>query len=180
MRGRWRRGQTFVHAAILVGVAVTASAQNIPKEIWGKRIIRRILPTRTISCWGYPEARKLLETEIEYSANTFRWKDVIVQSPVVDTMIVSADQYHDDNSGHGTDSSQIDFGQLGIKTATAKRITIQHPAASVSSATTEIPGDDVLVKSPTTIVVSACNIYFEAKRAPIRRNLPAKQHGTTR
>jgi hypothetical protein len=164
----WCKVETFGFvAASLVGAAVTMSAQDIPKEIWGKWTIRRILPTRTISCWGYPEAKKMLGTEIEYSARAFRWKDVVIKNPAVETKIVGADQYHDDLSGHGTGSSQIDFGQLGIKAASAQRITIEHPPANITDATTEIPGDDVLVKNPTTIIVSACNIYFEAKRAPI-------------
>jgi hypothetical protein len=131
---------------IALGMAVAASAQGIPKEIWGKWTIRRIVPTRTISCWDYPEAKKMLGTEIEYSAQSFRWKDVVIKKPVVETKIVSADQYHDDLSGHGTGSSQIDFGQLGIKAASAQRITIEHPPANITEATTEIPGDDVLVK----------------------------------
>ena len=161
----WRKAKAFGYMiAILVGVAATASAQDIPKEIWGKWTIRRILPTRTISCWGYPEARKLLGTEIEYSAQSFRWKDVVVKNPVAEAETLSTDKYRNDNSGRGTDSSQIDFGQLGVKAASAYRITIKHPDAGITGATTEIPGDDVLVKNPTTIIVSACNIYFEAKR----------------
>ena len=168
MRRLWRKAKAFGYlVALLVGAAVTTSAQDIPKEIWGKWTIRRILPTRTISCWGYPEAKKMLGTEIEYSAQSFRWKDRVIKNPVVETKIVSADQYHDDLSGHGTGSSQIDFGQLGIKTASAQWITIEHPPADITAATTEIPGDDVLVKNPATIIVSACNIYFEAKRTPI-------------
>ena len=164
----WHKAETFGYViAILVGVAVTTSAQDIPKEIWGKWTIRRILPTRTISCWGYPEAKKLLGTEIEYSAHSFRWNDVDVENPAAETKIVSADQYHDDNSGRGTDSSQIDFAQLGIKATSTRRITIEHRPANITGATAEIPGDDILVKNPTVIIVSACNIYFEAKRKSI-------------
>jgi hypothetical protein len=167
-RGLWRKAEAFGFvAAILVGAAVSMSAQDTPKEIWGKWTIRRIRPTRTISCWGYPEAKKMLGTEIEYSAQSFRWKDVVIKNPIVEAKIVSANQYHDENSGRGTDSSQIDFAQLGIKATSARRITIEHPPANITSATTEIPGDDVLVKNPTTIIVSACNIYFEAKRTSI-------------
>lgn len=148
-----------------------AQAQMIPKEIWGKWVVTRIIPTETISCWGEAQAETLLHTEIDYSSKLFRWKNVVTQHPVVTAKVVTADQFHDDNSGGASDSSQVTFRQLGIKTDKAAEITIHHPPADVTGATAEIPGDDILVKNKNIIIFSACNIYFEAKRVPSTTNL---------
>ena len=45
-----------------------------------------------------------------------------------------------------------------------KQVSIGHAPATISSATTEIPGDVVLLKNRNAIVFSVCNVYFEAKR----------------
>ena len=81
-----------------------------------------------------------------------------------ETATVTAAQFHEENSGHGADSSQVTFGQLGIKDAATTGITIKHSDANITGATTEIPGDVVLIRDKNTIVFSVCNIYFEAKR----------------
>jgi hypothetical protein len=49
-------------------------------------------------------------------------------------------------------------------------VTIHHPDAAITGATTEIPGDEVLLKSTNQIIFAVCNVYFEATR------LPAKAH----
>jgi hypothetical protein len=152
-------------AAGLVWLVPMTAAQTIPKEILGKWVVSRELPTTTISCWGDAEAKTLLGTEIEYSTEVFRWKNVVTNHPVAKVRIVSAEKFHDDNSGQGSDSSQITFRQLGIKASQAVEISIQHPPASITGATVEIPGDDVIVKDKDTIVFSVCNVYFEATRA---------------
>lgn len=145
-------------------VAQTVPKQTIPEDIWGKWIIRREIPT-TISCWGEADAKKLLGTEIEYSTELFRWKDVVTSRPEVETRMISAEKFQADNSGGSVNSSQITFSQLGIHATQAKQISIHHPPATISSATVEIPGDEVLVKNKDTIIFAVCNVYFEAKRA---------------
>jgi hypothetical protein len=35
----------------------------------------------------------------------------------------------------------------------------------ITGATTEVPGDSVLLAGPNRIVVSACGVYFEATRS---------------
>jgi hypothetical protein len=139
-------------------------AQNIPEQIWGKWVVSRELPATTISCWGEAEAKSLLGTEIEYSREVFRWKDVVTSHPVAKTKMISAEQFHDDNSGRGSNSSQVTLRQLGIEEKEAIQISIQHPPASITGGTEEIPGDEVLVKDKNTIIFSACNVYFEARR----------------
>jgi hypothetical protein len=150
-------------AALLV--TATASAQSIPKEIWGNWTIQRQLPTRTISCWGDSDAEKLIGTQIEYSDKVFRWERTTTPNPVAEVKTVTAEQFRAQNSSPSSNGSQIDFHQLGIGAA-AKEISIQHKPANITGATVEIPGDDVLVKNPDTIVFSVCSLYFEARRNP--------------
>ena len=165
-------GTLFQRVTVVVDLVSAASkvkphpqqGQTIPEQIWGKWIVTRQIPTTTISCWGAAEAKTLLGTEIEYSAEVFRWKDVVTTHPVAEAKIVSAEQFHDDNSGKGSNSSQITFRQLGIKAKQAMIISIHHPPAEITGGTIEIPGDEVLVKNKGTIVFTACNVYFEAKR----------------
>src|SRR5208283_3324441 len=114
---------------ILLALPGTAPAQTIPKELWGKWVVRREVPTTTISCWGDEEAKKLIGTEVEYSAEFFRWQDVVTKNPTAEVTIISAEQYHDENSGWGANSSQVTFKQLGIKAKEATQVRIPHPAA---------------------------------------------------
>lgn len=153
----------FIAALVWFLPANAARTQTIPKEILGKWVVSRIIPTDTISCWGDAQAGKLLHTEIEYSPEFFRWKNIVTKNPVVQTKTVTAEQFHDDNSGRGSGSSQVTFRQLGIRASQAMRISIQHPPAQIGG-TEEIPGDTVLVKGKNTIIFSVCNVYFEATR----------------
>jgi hypothetical protein len=77
--------------------------------------------------------------------------------------VVSAKQFHDEHSGQGGNSSEVTFSQLGITTAEATLVKIPHPPANVTRATTEIPGDVVLIKDANTIIFSVCNVYFVAE-----------------
>lgn len=149
---------------ILVAALASAAAQDIPVELRGKWTIKRELPTATISCWGEQEAKAIIGTEIQYSADSFRWKDTNIAHPAVKVTIVSAEQFHDENSGQGANGSQVSFRQLGIRAARAKLITLAHAPANVGRDTTEIPGDTVLLKDKNTIIFSVCNVYFEGKR----------------
>ena len=163
---------------IFAAFATAAMAQTIPSELWGRWVIRRELPTSTITCWGETEAREIIGTEIEYSADSFRWKDKTTKHPTADVSVVTAKQFHDENSGGGANSSQVSFGQLGIKAAAAKQVTINHPGTTseLPGEPSEIPGDVVLLKNQNTIVFSVCNVYFEAKRvvasSPSKGNAP--------
>lgn len=141
-----------------------ATAQNIPQELIGKWVIQRELPARTISCWGEKEAKAIIGSQIEYTANSFRWKRVVVEHPMVKIRVVSAEQFERENSSPSVNGSQVSFRQLGINAAETKEISIDHPPAEITKATTEIPGDLLLLKNRKTIVFSVCNVYFEAKR----------------
>jgi hypothetical protein len=149
---------------VCLAFAKGAPSQTIPKDLWGTWVVRRTIPTSTISCWGEKEAKKIIGTEIEYSEQRFRWKRAITKNPDVETKTVTAQQFHEGNSGGGANSSQVTFAQLGIKAESVVQITIRHPSATITEATGEIPGDNVLVKDKSTIIFSVCNVYFEAER----------------
>ncbi len=140
------------------------SAQNIPQELVGKWIVQRELPARTISCWGEKEAKAILGTEIEYTTDSFRWKRIVVKHPTVAVVVVSAEQFQRDNSSPSVNGSQVSFRELGINAPEMKQVSINHAPAKIAGATTEVPGDVVLLKNRDAIVFSVCNIYFEAKR----------------
>jgi hypothetical protein len=168
--------KAFSLVMILAIFAGTAVAQAIPSEVWGIWVIRRELPTSTISCWGEAEAKAIIGTEIEYSVDSFRWKDKTAKHITANVAVVTSTQFHDDNSGQGTNSSQITFGQLGIRAATAKHIVISHPetTSGLPAESTEMPGDDVLVRSHNNIIFSICNLYFEAERVGAHERIKKK------
>jgi hypothetical protein len=162
--------ELFYLLMVLLGVASSAPAQSLPpaqpapKDIWGHWIVTRQLPASTISCWGEAEAQKLIGTELAYSAQSFRWKNIRTKNPTATTRALTAQQFYDENSGGGSNSSQVTFAQLGIKSDHVLEIKISHPDAGITGATREIPGDTVLSTDKNTIIFSVCNIYFEAKR----------------
>lgn len=67
---------------------------------------------------------------MEYSREAFRWKDVVTSHPVAETRIITVDQFHDENSGKGSQSSQITFSQLGIQTKQVMQVSIHDPKHS--------------------------------------------------
>jgi len=159
------RTQTaFRFVAVILLFASASAAQTIPNAIWGKWIVRRELPTRTISCWGDADARKIIGTRIEYSDKVFRWNRATTTNPTANARMVTADQFTRENSSPSSNGSQVSFHQLGIVATQALEISIHHEPANITKATVEIPGDSVLVKNSNTIIFSVCNIYFEAKR----------------
>jgi len=153
----------FFYPLILLVSSVLAG-QNIPQELVSKWVVQRELPTRTISCWGEKEAKALIGTEIEYTVDSFRWKHIVVKHPTVTVAIVSAEQFQSENSSPSVNGSQVSFRQLGIHASQMKQVSINHQPAEITGATTEIPGDVVLLKNHDAIVFSVCNVYFEAKR----------------
>jgi len=156
----------LLRCGALLCLVMTAAAQEIPKELLGKWQIVRVLPTSTGVCWGEKEAQAIVGTEIEYSPSALRWKDLITRYSGISVREISAQQFHDENSFQSRNSSQITFAQLGIEKAKTIEIGIKHPAGDVTGATTEIPGDSVLLKDQNTIVFSLCSFYFTAERVP--------------
>jgi len=154
----------FLFCFLILWVGSLATAQSIPQELVGKWVVKRELPTRTISCWGEKEAKALIGTQIKYMADSFRWKQIVVMNPAVEMTVVSSEKFERENSSPSANGSQVSFRQLGIRATQAKQVSISHAPAEITGATTEIPGDIVLIKDRNAIIFSVCNVYFEAKR----------------
>jgi hypothetical protein len=167
--GHYGKGDCVKGRAILVSIFLVLlqanSAKSIPKELWGTWVVRREVPTTMISCWGEKEAKRLIGTEVEYSAQLFRWNKLRIMNPKAEKRTITSKQFHDENSGQGANSSEVTFRQLDIHADQATRVVIQHPPASIARATGEIPGDSVLIKDNNTIVFSVCGVFFEAERS---------------
>lgn len=57
---------------------------------------------------------------------------------------------------------------LGISTPSVERVAIQHADIAIKGITDQgtegVPGDNVLVKDANTLILSLCNVWFEAQR----------------
>ena len=154
---------------ILLFSSVANGAYGIPAQLQGKWRIKRIIPTRTITCWDDRQARSILSTEIEYSPTIFRWENHAVTNPSSASRTLSESEFHDKYYG-GPNDSQVDFKQLGIRSPTITILSIEHPDANITGGgTVEIPGDTVLLESRNRIILSVCNVYFEADRLTTSR-----------
>jgi hypothetical protein len=154
-------GSFYYERTATITSPASTPAQSIPKSLLGSWTVRRELPASTISCWAQDQADKLIVTEIEYSADTLRWRDIGAINPEVEVKTVTANQFMTDNSGS---QSYVDFKVLGIQANEATEISLKHTNSKEWEGTSEIPGDNVLIKNPDTIVFSVCNVYFEAER----------------
>ncbi|WP_353068530.1 lysozyme inhibitor LprI family protein [Tunturibacter empetritectus] len=141
----------------------------IPEMIRGQWMVKKVLPTKTIACWDQKQADAMIGTELEYKADSLRWKTTTVRNLGSTAATVEAKQFAEDNSGRGSQSSQVDFSQLGIATPTVQQITIEHPDVTIQDGSAggsmEMPGDVVMMKDSDRLVFSVCNVYFEADRA---------------
>ena len=120
-----------------------------------------MLPTTNNACWTPEQARTLIGSTLVYRETTMRWKDGAVPLQDIYTRSVSASEFQKENSG---DNAPATFGQLGIHAPRVTEINFQHEDMDITGATTEVPGDSVLLAGPNRIVVSACGVYFEAIR----------------
>ena len=138
---------------------------KIPQELLGKWIVRKVVSTDTIGCLDSKQAQTLVGVEIEYRADSFRWKTTNVPSSGSSTNMIGAQEFAQGNSGSG---SHVDFTQLGIAASAVKQITINHPDVKIAELTQNgsaaVPGESVLVEGPNTIILAICNTYFEARR----------------
>jgi len=148
---------------LLLAAVPAVPASQIPAQLRGDWVITRLIPTRTISCWGQRDADRLLRTHIHYSADSLAWKNYEVPHATVTAQEWTAEDFFREYCGGSADSC-VDFRQLGVHANAAVVLTIPHPAAHITEATTEIPGDWVLLKDKSTIIISVCNLYFEAHR----------------
>lgn len=151
-----------VAAGVICGSLVLAtSAEPLPATVAGSWRIARVLPTKNVGCWSADQARELVGSTLAYSSSSLRWHGGDVPLEGVTTRQVTAAQFLKENSGSG---GSADFTQLGIRNARVLEVDLQHEDMDITGASTEVPGDSVLVVSPNRIVVSACGVFMEAVR----------------
>lgn len=152
----------FVCAVAVSSVALSLTAEPIPAGLSGNWRITRVLASSEQSCWDSAKAHELVGTTLSYRTNAMRWQSVSVPLEGVLTRTVDLAQFRKENVVFGNTPH---FAQLGIHSARVTEIDLQHEDSDVTGATTELPGDSVLLVSPTRIVVSACGVFYEATRS---------------
>lgn len=147
--------------ALLLISATTLTAEQMPGRLQGSWRITRVLPTTNNTCWGKQQAEPLLGSTLTYRGDALQWRGGSVPLDDVTTRTVTDDVFQQENRGSDRPAS---FAQLGIHARTVTEVDLQHEDADITGATTEVPGDSVLLAGPNRIVVSACGVYFEATR----------------
>lgn len=181
-------GGSYCMAALLVASFLvpshTASAEQLPASLRGSWRIERIVPTTNSGCWTHEQAESLVGSTLSYSQSEMRWRGGVVELDDIYTRELSGDEFRHENAGGDRPAS---FEQLGIRADSVTEVDMQHQDAAVLPASTEIPGDSVLMVAPDRIVVSACGVYFEATRPNSRlratrtaRNRPDQSRETGR
>jgi hypothetical protein len=129
-------------------------AQAIPPTLTGTWRITKILPTRNIQCWSADRAKTLLGTTLRYAP--YRLTSLAGKTPVSQalTRTLSLSKFQVDYN--------VNLSDLGIVTPDVNEIALQHKDSAFTGATTRVPGDTVLLVSPTHIVISACGVFYSA------------------
>ena len=138
-------------------VAVAARAQSMPASVAGSWKIVKILPTRNTQCWDAEQARSLVGSTLRYAPGKLTWKGGDYAIAEAFTRTLSLRKFQDEY--------RVDLADLGIRAASVQEIDLQHEDADITGATTEVPGDTVLLAGPARIVVSACGVFYSATRA---------------
>ncbi len=142
-------------------LASTLSAESLPVRLGGRWRITRVLPTTNNTCWGRERAEPLVGSTLTYREDALRWRGGEVPLEDVTTRKLTASEFSKENTGSGSPAS---FLQLGIHAPSVTEVDLQHEDRDITGATTEVPGDSVLLAGPNRIVVSACGVFFEATR----------------
>ncbi len=143
-----------------------AAQESLPHELAGSWRITRVLPVHPSgACWTQKDALPLVGTELRYSPAALRWKGGSVPLTGITTRTVTAaDLAQEEPRG----DSSLTLADLGFPTHRVREVNLQHEDADITGATTEVPGDSVLLAGPGRLVLSACGVYLEARRLPTR------------
>jgi hypothetical protein len=156
-----RRSLAPLAAALLLAAAAVAIAEPLPASLRGTWRIVRILPTTNAGCWTAQQAQPLVGTTLTYRQDAMRWRGGEVPLNDIDTRTITAAEFRKENTGPQQPAS---FTQLGIRAHAVLEVDMQHEDAAILPASTEVPGDSVMIVSPGRVIVSACGVYFEATR----------------
>lgn len=162
--------ESFACFAVPASFTMSASfSEPLPARLAGAWRITRLLPSgNSEACWSEQQAQPLVGTILVYSGSSLRWRGGAVPLEGIVTRTVTAEDFRRENATLGTPP---DWASLGIHAPSVLEVDLQHADADVTGATTEVPGDSVLLVAPGRIIVSACGRYFEAKKtgAPVPR-----------
>lgn len=143
-------------APILLALTLPADAQAIPPSLAGTWRIAKILSTHNLQCWSATRARTLLGSTLRYAPGKLTWQGGDVPTPEAVRRTLTRESFHAEY--------KVDLAELGIRAASVQEIDLQHEDADITGATTEVPGDTVVLAGPTRIVVSACGVFYLAVR----------------
>jgi len=141
--------------ASLAGV-FQARAQAMPSSVAGTWKIVKMLPTHNPTCWDESRAKTLVGSTLRYRQGTMTWQGGEVAVPEALSRTLSRRKFQDEY--------KVDLPELGIHAPTVTEIDLQHEDADITGATTEVPGDTIVLAAPGRIVVSACGVFYEATR----------------
>jgi hypothetical protein len=150
--------QWSLTSALFLG---TSHAQAMPASIAGKWRIVKILPTKNPQCWDEERAKTLIGTTLAYYSKLMVWQGG--PEPVTEALsrTLSRRKFQDEY--------KVDLPELGINAVSVEEIDLQHEDADVTGASTEVPGDTILLAGPGKIVVSACGVFYSAVRIAASR-----------
>ncbi len=140
----------------IFGAAGIAQAQAMPASIAGTWRIVKILPTHNPQCWDADRASTLVGSTLKYRQGSMTWQGGQVDIPEALSRELSKRKFQDEY--------KVDLAELGIHTEPVTEIDLQHEDADITGATTEVPGDTIVLAGPGRIVVSSCGVFYEALR----------------
>jgi len=150
--------RTLMQLGLAAGLlAAPLRAQAIPPSLAGKWRIVKILSTKNQQCWGADRAKSLLGATLTYESHTLVWQGGAYAVSEALSRTLSRRSFQDEYN--------VPLAELGIAAAEVEEIDLQHEDADITGATTEVPGDTILLAGPGRIVVSACGVFYSAVRA---------------
>ncbi len=162
--------RVWAGVALTAGLVMTAGMgtaygqERLPQQVAGTWRITRVLPARSgAACWSDKEAQPLVGSLLEYSQHTMRWQGGSVPLHGVTTRAVSSSDLAEEAPA-AEGRARLTLADLGIQAKGVTEVNLQHEDMDITGATTEVPGDSILVAGPGRIVVSACGVYLEARR----------------
>ena len=149
----------MIRALTVLGLLfATADPQSMPASLRGQWRIVKILPTTgNVACWEEDRAKTLLNTFLVYSPGRMVWRGGSAEISEAITRTLSPRKFKDEY--------KVDLVELGIHAPSVTEIDLQHEDADITGATTEVPGDTIVLAGPNRIVVSACGVFYSAVRA---------------
>jgi hypothetical protein len=163
----WQRAIVTTIIAVTCTPATTAEA--LPSQLRGSWRITRILKTTNSTCWSTERAQPLVGSTLTYDDKKLHWQGGDVPLLGITTRTVTDDDLRREESGN---SNPLSFAELEIHSPVITEVDFQHEDADITGASTEVPGDSVLLAAPNRIIVSACGVYMEATRAGVPHAKP--------